>query len=154
MSPIITRVQQADLPDLLPLVAALAAFHGDTPRADLAALRRDMLGRSPWMPSYVARIDGRAVGYASLLRTGQLQYGVRGMDLHHLYVVDDLRGQGIGAALLEAACRAARRFGAAYLVVGTDPDNHAAHRFYTAQGFARRDPAAPRFVQRLQAPEG
>lgn len=139
-----------DLPDLLDMIAGLARFHDDVPTVRAGDLRRDLCGPQPWYTVIVAQApDAGPHGYAALTRMGQLQFGVRGMDIHHLFVRDGARGNGVGTALL-AACQAqARAQGCAFLSVGTHPDNTAAGRFYETRGFTRRSGSGPRFSQRL-----
>lgn len=135
-----------DAPQVVKMVRALAAFHGDEATATISALVRDA---GAWMDVLVAEHAQRLVGYAVLLPLAQVQFGVRGMDLHHLYVEDAMRGCGVGSALIAAAKETAKSREARYLAVGTHPDNHAAQAVYLAAGFARRDAAGPRFTLRL-----
>lgn len=141
-----------DLPRVVRLIEGLARFHGDSARIDPATLQRDALGEAPWLRVLVAEEDGTLVGYAALLPTAQLQFGARGMDLHHIYVPPARRGDGIGTALFEAAQRVAREAGCTYFVVGTDPGNTAAARFYEARGMTRRAAPGPRFILRMDQP--
>ena len=57
------------------------------------------------------------------------------MDLHHLYVADDQRGQGVGRALIAKALEVSRALGCVAVTVGTDPQNTAAAEVYKAAGF-------------------
>lgn len=152
MSITIRRVRADDLGDVLPMIHELAAHHRDRATVTETDLARDMLGRAAWMPAYMARKVGRPAGYVALLRLGQAQWGVRGMEMHHLMVVPDMRRQGIGAALVAAAQAAARRHGARYLAVGTDAANISAQAFYTSLGFAPRPDRGPRYAIRLDPP--
>ena len=146
-------LQPDDLPKLHQMICALAAHHGDTPDVNPNRLKADVLGENPWYTVIVAqrKADG-LLGYAALLPLGQLQYGVRGMDMHHLFVRDGVRGTGVGAVLVTAAQSHCRAVGCAYLMVGTHPDNTEAARFYERRGFTRRDGSPPRFVIRLDQP--
>lgn len=140
----------ADLPRLVSLIEALAAHHDDSAVTDTATLSRDILGETPWVTMIVARVAGDIVGYAALCPLVQLQFGVRGMDMHHLYVVPPHRGTGVGQALVKASQNAAASLGCRYLAVGTHPDNDAAQRFYERAGFDRL-PGGPRFRIKLAA---
>ena len=146
----ITRPTEADLPALIELINALAAHHDDVAQIDAATLARDVLGHSPWVTLLVARLEGRIVGYAALCPLVQLQFGVRGLDMHHLYVVPDMRGAGVGQALVKASQTEAAAQGCRYLAVGTHPENHAAQQFYERAGFDRL-PGGPRFRIKLDA---
>jgi ribosomal protein S18 acetylase RimI-like enzyme len=59
--------------------------------------------------------------------------------LEELYVVPDLRGQGLGRALMEAAVETARAEGARYMDLGTSEDDTAARALYEKLGFTNRE---------------
>jgi ribosomal protein S18 acetylase RimI-like enzyme len=65
--------------------------------------------------------------------------------LEELYVVPDLRGNGLGRALLEAAMETARTEGAEQMELGTSEDDEAARKLYESVGFTNRegDPDGP-----------
>jgi ribosomal protein S18 acetylase RimI-like enzyme len=137
----IRPVTEADFPDVLPMVHALAAHHGDAPVATIDDLRRDTLGTQPWVQMLVAE----GAGYAAMYPLVQLQFGVRGMELHHLYVADHARGLGVGRGLIAASLAQARAQGCQYMTVGTDSANAAAQAVYRAIGFEAMGEAGPRF---------
>lgn len=55
--------------------------------------------------------------------------------LEEIYVVPDLRGNGLGRALLEAAMETARGEGAEQMELGTTEDDVAARKLYESAGF-------------------
>ena len=57
--------------------------------------------------------------------------------LNDLYVVDSVRGQGIGTLLLETAAEFARAMGAVRLELATEVDNHTAQSVYEAHGWKK-----------------
>jgi GNAT superfamily N-acetyltransferase len=59
--------------------------------------------------------------------------------LEELYVVPDLRGNGLGRALLEAAMETARGEGAEQMELGTSEDDKAARKLYESAGFINRE---------------
>jgi ribosomal protein S18 acetylase RimI-like enzyme len=64
--------------------------------------------------------------------------------LAELYVVPELRGRGIGGALLEAAIEHARERGADFMDLGTSEDDVAARGLYEKLGFTNRErPGGP-----------
>ncbi|WP_323036000.1 GNAT family N-acetyltransferase [Pararhodobacter sp.] len=146
--PRIRPAKAHDIPALLPLIYALAAHHDDPPNCTAASLERDVFGARPVLDLLVAHAE-TLIGYAALTHSAQLQWGVRGLDMHHLYVSPAHRGTGIGAALLQATLTHARALNCAYVTVSTHPDNHAAQAFYAHLGFQLRPSDAPRFVLRL-----
>ena len=58
--------------------------------------------------------------------------------LAELYVVPDMRGRGLGRALMEAAIELARSKGAGYMDLGTGEDDVAARALYESLGFSNR----------------
>lgn len=137
----IRPLQDADLPHVLQMIHALAAHHGDCAPVSEADLRRDALGPHPWVHVLVAQGEG----YCALHGQAQLQFGVRGMEVHHLFVEPSARGCGVGRALMAAAQGHAQALGCRYLTVGTHRDNLAAQAMYRAIGFDQMDHAGPRF---------
>jgi len=148
----IRPVAPGDLPALAALVAALGADHGDTVAPDAGALARDVLGPAPWLRVLVAEAGGTLAGYAALCPRAQLQFGLRGIDIHHLYVAPDARGWGLGRRLIDACLDLADSLGCGYVTVDAALDNRAAQAVYAACGFERIDPEAARFRRRLPAP--
>ena len=59
--------------------------------------------------------------------------------LEELYVVPDLRGNGLGRALLEAAMETARGEGAEQMELGTSEADIAARELYESAGFTNRE---------------
>ncbi|SEQ67841.1 Acetyltransferase (GNAT) family protein [Loktanella sp. DSM 29012] len=112
-------VTPADIPDLVVMSDALGAFHGDDSHACPDALTRDLFGTPPWLWGLIVR---------------------RGLNLHHIFVVPDLRGRGLGRAIITAVEEHARGLDCAYVSIGTDPDNTGAQAAYEAMGYARRNP--------------
>lgn len=142
-----------DVSDLLILVEALAGHHGDKARVSLDALSRDVLGDAAWLRVLVAECDGTLVGYAAVYsRAHPMQFDTRGLDLHHLYVDPAFRGAGIGRRLIEASIDLARALHCAYVVVGTQPQNHAAQAVYVACGFEAQAGDGSRFCMMLKPP--
>ena len=146
---VIRRALEADLPDLLAMVQALTRHHADAPRVTLAALRRDVFGVSPWFQTLVATRAGGVVGYAALLPLARLGYGERGMDLHHLFVVEAARRAGVGSALVRAAEDLALGLGCGYLIIGTHPGNRAAQEYYQRMGYDPMGNTSMRFTKTL-----
>lgn len=148
----IRAMTQSDVPQVVTMIAGLAACHDDQPDIDAKRLARDALGAHPWLTVLVADGGSQLLGYAALIPMAQLQFGARGMDMHHLFVCRDARGNGVGAALVRACQQEARACDCQFMTVGTHPDNHKAGRFYERCGFLRRGGSGPRFSLRLDQP--
>lgn len=141
----IRAAHPSDGESLLQMVAGLASHHGDTSTLDAQALTRDAFSTPPWIHVLVAEGATGLIGYAALCPLYKLQYGQRGMDLHHLFVEADHRSAAVGRSLVAAAVSTSRDLDCHYLAVGTDRDNLAAQQFYEAIGFQRREADPPRF---------
>lgn len=141
----IRDARQNDLPQLLSMVEGLAKHHNDVPQITIEVLKRDIFAAPPWIYVMVAEVNERAIGYVSLCPLVQLQFGIRGIDMHHLFVEKSFRGVGIGKLLIEASMQKAKELSCTYMAVGTHPDNSSAQAVYLACGFDRRDGSHPRF---------
>jgi len=146
---VIRRARPADSQRIVQMVGQLAAYHGDTPTLKHDDLSRDLFSENPWVSIVVAEMGGKLIGYAAMCGLIQLQFGVRGMDMHHLFTEAAFRGQGVGRSLVEACKIEATILSCRYLEVGTHMDNHGAQAFYTSIGFERKEAQPPRFSIRL-----
>ncbi|MFN8680301.1 N-acetyltransferase family protein [Paracoccus sp. P2] len=142
--------RQTDTERIVEMAGKLADHHGDTPTLTADDLIRDISGENPWLYVLVAEADGELVGYVALCRLIRLQFGLRGMDIHHLFTEAPFRGRGAGHGLVEASKITARALSCSYMTVGTHPDNHKAQAFYEALGFERKDAHPPRFSIQLR----
>jgi GNAT superfamily N-acetyltransferase len=114
MTPTTIRpVEPSDLPGLLALLRAKAAFDGspDTLRATVESLRDALFRPAPLAHALVAEVEGRLVGMATYYAIFSSFIAKPGLWLDDLYVEEDARGQGIGQALMEQLCGVAMRGG-------------------------------------------
>ena len=128
----IAPARPAHLPDLLAMIRALSAFHGDEATVTYEQLQEMFFGEAPVATALVATQDGCIVGYAGLTWDVVLHEAALRMDIHHLYVAEAYRAQGVGTALIAAARSIAQDRGATRLTIGTDPRNAAAIAAYRA----------------------
>ena len=147
----IRKAAPADAPRLLDMITALAAHHGDAGTASVRTLDRDLFGRTACATALIAEKAGTAVGYALLCPFPHLHFGLRLMDLHHLFVDPAHRGAGIGRHLVAEAVAEARRQECGRMVVSTNTDNRMAQEIYAMLGFRPQTPGGPRF--QLDLPE-
>ncbi|QLL10148.1 GNAT family N-acetyltransferase [Mycobacterium vicinigordonae] len=96
----------------------------------------------PQRTVFVARDEGRIVGYAMLIRgvpdDENIQRAVPlrpAVELSKLYLLKDFHGKGASTALMDAALAAATAWGARCMWLGTNENNLRATRFYTKCGF-------------------
>lgn len=90
-------------------------------------------------PAFEVRIaerDGRLVGYVKL-GPPHLPFEPRGeaAELRQLYVVEEMKGQGIAHELINWVIERARDLGADYLYLSVFTENHRALRFYEKYDF-------------------
>lgn len=84
---------------------------------------------------YVVREGADLVAMVSLLYTVSSAEGGKAAWLEDLVVRPDLRGRGIGRALLGHVTARARADGVLRITLLTDPDNERAHALYRSLGF-------------------
>jgi len=92
----------ADIPVILRFIHELATYERqpDAVVATQADLLRDGFGPSPRFWSLIAELDGEPAGFALCFNTYSTWEGHHGIFLEDLYVQPELRGRGIGKALL------------------------------------------------------
>jgi len=129
----------ADAPDIVAMIEALSLYHGDVAGIGLEDVIFLCFGPSPWLRLIVAEHDRRIVGYAALQKKVQLQFARRLMDLQHLFVIPQMREQGVGRALIAHAAEHARLHRCAGLTLGVMAQNTPAQAFYRALGFQVRE---------------
>ncbi len=125
----------ADAPAVVALIGRVFAEYGfvfdpavEVP--DLLALDRHYA--PPRAAFWVVRTEGRIVGSVGVER---LDAGAA--ELHRLYLDADLRGRGVGRALVEAVLAWCRGAGIGHLVLWSDTRFDRAHVLYQRMGFRR-----------------
>ncbi len=126
--------------DVAGIVAMLAddslgqGREGSDPAPYLAAF--DEIAANPAHHLIVGELDGRLVASCQLtLLAGLSRKGARRALLEAVRTVSDLRGQGIGAALMAEVEARAKAAGATVLQLTTDRSRLRAHAFYDRLGY-------------------
>ncbi|MGD0939771.1 MAG: GNAT family N-acetyltransferase [Terracidiphilus sp.] len=103
MATTIRPATREDAPVILGFIRALAAYERepDAVKATEADLLRDGFGANPFFSCLIARHDGRAAGFALYFFSYSTWLGHPGLYLEDIFVEPELRGLGIGKALLE-----------------------------------------------------
>jgi GNAT superfamily N-acetyltransferase len=135
-----SRVVEADLPELLPLVRAYCDFYEVAPTDNaLLALSRALLADPDREGvQLIARNDRtEAVGFATVYWTWDTLIAARAGIMHDLFVRPSARGTGVADLLIEACVEECRRHRAAKLGWQTARDNTRAQAVYERVGATR-----------------
>ena len=129
-------------PDDLPAVRALLLQLVEVaePAYDLqidvmAGMFREMAALPDLYQNWVAEAGGEVAGFVSVVFYKTLFHRVGTALINELVVSRDLRGRGIGQALIRTVIDEARARGMDEVEVGTEQSNAAARRFYQRRGF-------------------
>ncbi|WP_221121352.1 GNAT family N-acetyltransferase [Rhizobium lentis] len=135
---LIREACKEDLPALVALIAALGG-HGDTtdPEAFSDYARAfAVIEASPNQTLYVAERRGEVVGtFQTMLTTSLTGRGASAMIIEAVQTRADMRGQGIGNAMIEFAITEAKGRGARLVQLTSNAIRKDAHRFYERLGF-------------------
>jgi GNAT superfamily N-acetyltransferase len=137
MSHRIEPVQEADLPDLLPLVRGYCDFYGVAPDDDsLLALCRALIADPEHEGvQFLARDEsGRALGFATVFWSWSTLDAQRIGVMNDLFVAPEARGEGVAESLIEACRQRTEDHGAGRLSWQTALDNHRAQAVYERVG--------------------
>jgi GNAT superfamily N-acetyltransferase len=125
--------------ELLPLIAGYQRFYGAEPDVE-----RNRIFFSRFLhPSdegllMGAWAEGGLAGFATLYWFFSSTKAAESVLMNDLFVREDVRGVGVGRALIKSALDETRRRGAAHLEWFTAPDNVAAQRLYDSVSDAKR----------------
>ncbi len=134
----IEQACESDIPALLSLLKSLFAIERDftaDPDRQRRGLRRLIDEGRERANVLVARVDGNVVGMASGQLVVSTAQGTPSVWIEDVVVADDVRGTGIGRALLDAMLGWAASKGATRAQLLADKDNAAALCFYQRCGF-------------------
>lgn len=139
---VIRAAVEADIPALVALFAADdVGGHGDTTHPDALpdyerAFRRIAASANDTL--YVAELAGEVVGtFQTTLITSMTGRGASNLTIEAVQTRADLRGRGIGAAMIGHAVEKAREAGVTLVQLTSNNKREAAHRFYRRLGFAQ-----------------
>lgn len=143
MEPIPVDIPRVATPAQAPTVAGLLdAFNReyDTPTPGIAVLEA-RLARLLASGDVIALLTGEpTVAVALLTLRPNVWYDGPVALLDELYVAPELRGRGLGSALLAAAEVVTRQRGGQLLEINVDGDDTDARRFYERHGYANTEP--------------
>lgn len=138
-----TIIREARSADVAALVAIFAGDelggHGDTTAPEvfgdyLRAFERLATSRDQTL--YVAERDGKVVGtFQTMIVTSLVARGSSSMIIEAVQTRGDMRGQGIGAQMMEFAIAEAKRRDLRLVQLASNASRTDAHRFYKRLGF-------------------
>lgn len=140
--PVIRPARRDDLDRLIEIIAAdTLGGHGDTmepsARPAYAAALDHILG-SAVDRLFVVERQGRVVGTAQMTLIVALPHrGRKRAVIEAVQVAPEMRGEGIGSALIRAMIEEARNLGAGVVELTSNAARLDAHRFYERLGFAK-----------------
>jgi ribosomal protein S18 acetylase RimI-like enzyme len=137
----ITRVGEADMSDLLPLMRGYCDFYEVNPADDsLVALARALIANPELEGVQLIARDaeaGSALGFATIYWLWSTSRAARIGVMNDLFTAPEARRRGVGEALIRACLDAVRERGAAVLQWQTASDNLSAQALYEAIGGIR-----------------
>jgi GNAT superfamily N-acetyltransferase len=136
MSVIVRPARREDAPLIVAFIKELAAYEREpeTAKASVVDIEAALFGAAPKAFGLIAEADGAPVGFAVYFFNFSTWTGRHGVYLEDLYVREDARGQGAGAALLSMLARIAVDKGCARLEWSVLDWNAPAIAFYESLG--------------------
>ncbi|MGH9591278.1 MAG: GNAT family N-acetyltransferase [Terracidiphilus sp.] len=136
MSAAIRKAAEADVPEILSLIRALAAYERapDAVKATEADLREHGFGPNPYFHCLIAEEDGQPAGFAFYFFNYSTWMGRPGIYLEDIFVYPEFRGRGIGKSLLRRVAAVAVEKGCARLKWQVLDWNTPAIDFYRSMG--------------------
>jgi GNAT superfamily N-acetyltransferase len=138
----VSRVTEADLDDLLPLMRGYSDFYEVDPSDDaLLALARALIADPVHEGTqFIARgEDGAALGFATVYWMWSTSRAARIGIMNDLFTAAEARRRGVGEALIQACLDLVKERGAALLQWQTARDNHTAQALYERVGGIREE---------------
>jgi GNAT superfamily N-acetyltransferase len=136
MAIVIRPATAADVGEILRFIKALALYERglDQVTATEEGLLRDGFGPRPFYECLIAELDGKPAGFALYFYNYSTWKGQPGIYLEDLFVEPEMRGLGIGKALLERVAAVAVQKGCRRLQWQVLDWNTPAIDFYVAMG--------------------
>ena len=132
----ITIATASDVPHILTFIKALAEYErmADLVVATEEGLRATLFGPRPYAECVIARWQGEPAGFALFFHNYSTFLGRPGVYLEDLFVKPELRGQGVGRALLQYLAKVALDRGCGRLEWSVLDWNEPAIGFYKSLG--------------------
>ena len=100
---IIRKAEEKDVSAIFSLIKELAEYEklSDQIKTSEVELKKALFGEDRFVEIFIAEYDGKIVGQALFFKNFSTFLGKPGIYLEDLYVKPEMRGKGIGKALLE-----------------------------------------------------
>jgi GNAT superfamily N-acetyltransferase len=120
-----------EIDELLPLMRVYCDFYESSPTDEgVTTMARTLITEPSQGTVFIARQDGRAIGFATLDWKWSMLKGARIGYLEDLFVDPSARGAGTADALIQACADRCRELGMPAMEWLTAPDNHRAQKVY------------------------
>jgi GNAT superfamily N-acetyltransferase len=131
----IRPAREDEIEELLPLMRAYCVFYGSSPADEgVRAMARTLINDPSQGAVFIAREDGRAIGFATLDWKWSMLKGARIGYLEDLFVDPAARGRGTADALIQVCADRCRELGMPAMEWLTAPDNRRAQKVYDRSG--------------------
>lgn len=131
----IRPAREDEIEELLPLMRAYCDFYGSSPADEgVRAMARTLINDPSQGAVFIARQDGRAIGFATLDWKWSMLKGARIGYLEDLFVDPAARGRGTADALIQVCADRCRELGMPAMEWLTAPDNRRAQKVYDRSG--------------------
>jgi len=138
----IARMRPEDEPDFLALTCAFYQHERFVFDASASGrMVRHILSNPQVGAVYLARQDGRALGYLVLTHCYSLEFGGSFILLDEIFVLPEAQGTGLGKRLIDTASAYCRENGFGYLRLEVQKKNARAVDVYRTYGFRAEDRA-------------
>ena len=126
---------EEELGELLPLMRAYCDFYESSPTDEgVTTMARTLITDPSQGVVFIARQDGRAIGFATLDWKWSMLKGARIGYLEDLFVDPTARGGGAADALIQACANRCRELDMPAMEWLTAPDNRRAQKVYNRTG--------------------
>jgi GNAT superfamily N-acetyltransferase len=133
----IRPAREDEIEELLPLMRAYCDFYKSSPADEgVIAMARTLISDPSQGAVFIAREDGRAIGFATLDWKWSMLKGARIGYLEDLFVDPAARGRGTADALIQVCADRCRELGMPAMAWLTAPDNRRAQKVYDRAGAA------------------
>jgi len=136
MALVIRDAAPSDAPQIVQFIRDLAVYEKleDEAQATVADIERELFGPTPRVFCQIAELDGAPAGFALWFYTFSTFLGRQGLWLEDLFVRQEMRGHGVGKALLVNLAQRCVREGLGRFEWNVLDWNQPSIDFYRSQG--------------------